>query len=145
MTYARTNTPAISDAEILNWINAGLLVIRSEEGRPIEVWKWHGRRKKYERLKVYSCDDDGRLRCNLRNGTRGGNERQRTIYLNKLVWMYGHRQVVPDGYVLDHANECRTDDRLDNLQLMTYEESDRQGRTLRDRTSAALEEEYGEF
>jgi len=144
MTYARTNTPEIDDAEILDWINCGRLVVRTDCGSgAIEVWKWHGQRRQYERLKVCSYDEDGRLRCNVRHGTRGKDERQRTIYLNKLVWMYGRREVVPEGYVLDHVNEICTDDRLDNLQLMTVEESDRQGRRLQG--ASVADDEYGEF
>ena len=143
MTYHATNTPSIGDLEILSWIKARLLIVRDDANWPIEVWKWHGSRRRYERLKVYSCDSDGRLRCNLRHGAKSNGGRQRTCYLNKLVWMYRTRQTVPAGYVLDHKNEICTDDSFDNLQLMTQKDSDRQGRTLQG--SVNPDDEYGDF
>lgn len=145
MTYHATNTPAICDAEILDWISRGELIVRDDGERPIEVWKWHRNRKAYKQLLVYTCDEDGRLRCNLRSCTRGNGERQRTIYLNKLVWLFNRREPVPPGYVLNHVDECCTNDRYGNLELQTLEESNSQGGQLSHKTSLELEEEYGEF
>lgn len=139
MTYARTNKPRITDEEILGWMNEGKLLVLGGD-----VLKWNHRSKRHRKLKVYSCDEDGRLRVNLRVGNRGTDqERQRTCYLNKLVWMYHHRQVVPAGYVIDHKNNDCTDDSIENLQLQTEEESDRQGWELQGHLSA--DDEYGEF
>ena len=141
MTYHATNKPAINDAEILEWITRGWLVVQLNQAGRNEVWKWHGSWRKLVKVKVYSCDEDGRLRCNLRIGAKGNGGRQRTCYLNKLVWMFHRREVVPAGYVLDHVNGICTDDAFDNLELMTQEESNRQGRMMQ----GIDEEDYGEF
>lgn len=138
-----TNTPAIDDAEILGWIKAGILVVRDDANGPIEVWKWHGKRRRYERLKVYACDSDGRLRCNLRYGAKSNGGRQRTCYLNKLVWLFNRRELIPSGWVLNHVDECCTNDRYENLELQTQEESDKQGGRLS--TAVGDDDEYGEF
>jgi hypothetical protein len=131
MAYVASKPPQIADAEILALMNAGNLVVRIVKPGTIEIWKWHGRRKRFERIVVKTYDEDGRLRVNVRLAARNSvDHRQRTIYLNRLVWLWTRREVVPNGFVIDHADEVCTNDWPDNLQLMTVEESDRQGRRL---------------
>ena len=131
MTYARTNTPKLPDEEVLALIRSGHIVVRLEEfsgERLIEVWKWHASRRRYERLKAHCYDDPPRWRYHLRIG--GAAVRNRTIYRNKLVWLSTKRENVPAGHVIDHADQDPENDWPDNLRLMTFKESDAQGRRL---------------
>ena len=130
MTYARKHSPKITDAEILEWILSGRLVLREDR----EVWKWHSKRKQYEQIAIQSHHEDGRAWVNLRVGSNGDG-RHRTVYMNKLVWMWHERCCVPQGYVIDHADENRLNDAYDNLQLMSWAESDSQGRDLQGKNS----------
>jgi hypothetical protein len=50
-----------------------------------------------------------------------------TVYKNRLVWMFFYKSHIPDGYVVDHIDGNRQNDHITNLQLMTLEESHRQG------------------
>jgi len=63
---------------------------------------------------------------------RDGKRIRRAICRNRLVWMAVHRRVVPDGFVVDHIDGNCCNDLPGNLQLMTREESDRQGHLIRD-------------
>lgn len=98
--------PSISDQEILNLINAGLLKHRNGI-----VSKFHMRRKRYYQLTPTHHPISGRARYNIRLGS----DRQRTIYRNKLVWMFTHRRLVSNGCDIDHRNGDNTDDHPGNL------------------------------
>jgi len=105
------------DADVLHRLQHGLMTV---DLNTLEVKSWHARRKRMEAKKPNQ--NRGRWRFVL-----GG---KRTIYRNKLVWMAAHKQLVPQGMVVDHVNGDRTDDRLLNLKLMTAFESCRQGNTI---------------
>jgi hypothetical protein len=49
------------------------------------------------------------------------------VYRNRLVWMFLHRRLVPEGQFVDHINGDREDDRPENLRLMEAGESHRLG------------------
>ncbi|MCK9569362.1 HNH endonuclease [Candidatus Pacearchaeota archaeon] len=123
MTYARNHTPEIGDEEILRMMNLAVLVFTAD-GK--ELKKWHFGKSKYVSLVITPHGEARRNKVNIRLGTTGKG-RARTIYLNKLVWMWHHRQVVPEGFVIDHVDEDCTNDDPNNLKLMSYEDSDRQG------------------
>lgn len=38
---------------------------------------------------------------------------------HRLVWIY-HYGLIPDGMYVDHINQNRTDDRIENLRLATH-------------------------
>lgn len=42
--------------------------------------------------------------------------------LHRIVWISQHG-IIPDGYVIDHINNNKTDNRISNLQLLTPEEN----------------------
>lgn len=46
----------------------------------------------------------------------------RSISRNKLVWMYWHRRLVPEGYIVHHKDEDRFNDAINNLELKTDED-----------------------
>ena len=41
-----------------------------------------------------------------------------TIFVHRLVWMYVYGEI-PDGYDINHKNGDKSDNRIDNLELMT--------------------------
>ena len=44
--------------------------------------------------------------------------------IHKLVYCVFHDMLnIPDGYVIDHINACKTDNRLENLRLITLSEN----------------------
>ena len=42
--------------------------------------------------------------------------------VHNLVWLF-HGFLIPDGYVVDHKNRVRNDNRISNLRLATYSEN----------------------
>lgn len=46
------------------------------------------------------------------------------MVIHKLVYCIFHDMLnIPDGYVIDHINACKTDNRLENLRLITLSEN----------------------
>lgn len=46
------------------------------------------------------------------------------MIIHKLVYCIFHDMLnIPDGYVIDHINACKTDNKLDNLRLITLSEN----------------------
>ena len=46
------------------------------------------------------------------------------MMIHKLVYCIFHDTLnIPDGYVIDHINACKTDNRLENLHLITLSEN----------------------
>lgn len=54
-------------------------------------------------------------------------------YEHLLVWVAAGRPRPTRGWTLHHANECKTDNRLGNLELMTRTEHNRRHITERER------------
>lgn len=109
----------IDDAEILDWILNGALIIDFET---LEVRKFHKNRKTFTKLGRSVHPLSGRIRIVLGDGYR-----RRTIYRNKLVWMAFHKRMVPDNIMIDHIDRDVTNDLPHNLQLHTELESTTQG------------------
>ena len=48
----------------------------------------------------------------------------KNMLIHKLVYCVFHNMLnIPDGYVIDHINACKTDNRLENLRLITLSEN----------------------
>lgn len=92
--------------------------------------------------KLYWVSDQGRVRS-LKHGkvrilktsrTRDGylqvglckNGKNKTFRVHRLVW-FVFVGPIPEGYEINHINECRTDNRLVNINLMTRTENNNWG------------------
>lgn len=73
-------------------------------------------RKRNNRV-VTSTDQDGYIVVS--DMEHGSNDRMRGA---RLVWVM-HNGDIPDGYVVDHRNRVRTDNRLENLRLATQKDN----------------------
>lgn len=104
----------ITDQELVDLMNRGTLWLEGSA-----VYKRHPRGRVY---RLHVREYHGRPNVNIRL-----QKRQRTAYVSKLVWMWHHRKPVPDGYVVDHKNGDKKDNRPCNLRLHTEYESDLQG------------------
>ena len=73
----------------------------------------------------------------VKAGSRAGRKTQtyRQVKVNnvayvehRLVWSW-HHGPIPEGMVVDHINDCKTDNRIENLQLLTDRENASKART----------------
>lgn len=77
---------------------------------------------------------DNRKRVSLISKTGKSNK---WISYAKYLWEENYGKV-PEGYEVDHINNDKTDDRLENLQLLTREENMRKNIMQRHRTLVKL-------
>lgn len=66
--------------------------------------------------------------CYNSDGTRKAlliNIRRRIYKAHRIAWVLAHKQSIPYGYVIDHANRDPFDNRLENLRLCTISENNR--------------------
>lgn len=66
--------------------------------------------------------ENGYLAVKIVNG-----ECRKQCRIHRIVWVAANG-VIPDGYVIDHINNDKTDNRLCNLQLLTPEENSTKAR-----------------
>lgn len=57
-------------------------------------------------------------------------------YVHRLIWTT-FNGAIPEGYEINHKSECKTDNRLDNLELVTRKENNNWG-TRNERVAKAL-------
>lgn len=55
----------------------------------------------------------------------GKKYRGRYVYEHHLVWWKETGQLVPDGYILHHKNEIKTDNRVENFEFLSSGEHSR--------------------
>jgi len=55
----------------------------------------------------------------LSNGYLTGHLNYVQVYAHRIAWMHYYGADVDTGMYLDHANGCRTDNRIENLRLVT--------------------------
>ena len=65
------------------------------------------------------------------------NGKSRWISYARYLWEEAYGKI-PDGYEVDHINNDKTDDRLENFQLLTREENINKRNSLRKRTLVKL-------
>jgi hypothetical protein len=121
--------PRITDEHILQMMRSAILLVNIPEEpggwRKITVQKFHAGRKRYKTL-TPNEGDPGRIRYSIHKKGYA----QRTVYRNKLVWMWVNKKVVPPGYVVDHKDHNSLNDYPDNLELQLEVDSHRQGAWL---------------
>jgi len=123
----------MTDEELLAKILEGKWKL--EDGKVLYL---HGSHKKWK-VKVFDAHPkSGRFRCRI-------GRLRRTIYKNKLVWMIANKKLVPEGFVVDHVDGDRSNDRVDNLGVHTREESSLQGFTKMEDEVFAYFEAIGFF
>ena len=59
---------------------------------------------------------------------------KKNLRVHRLVWET-FCGTIPDGYVIDHINTVRTDNRLENLRCVTVKENNNNPNTLNKRRS----------
>ena len=84
-------------------------------------------RKKVKVLKLYKLPT-GYMQVNLG---------QRTYYAHRIVWE-AFNGPIPAGLQINHINEDKTDNRLDNLNLMTPKENHNWGTGIERQRKAAI-------
>ena len=75
-------------------------------------------------------DKDGRMDIHLTLGL-GKNQSRKCISYAKYLWMSHNKMDVPDGYQVDHINNDKTDDRIENLQLLTRADNIRKSHRMK--------------
>ena len=107
----------MTDEEILERIEQGLLHVCHET---LDVHHYHGRWQRFHKKVPDQHPISGRYRFRF-------GKKRRTLFRNKLVWMYFHRRIVPKGYVVDHEDGDCENDHPSNLRLMDARTSHQQG------------------
>lgn len=55
-------------------------------------------------------------------GWHGNDKKQHTIPLHRLLYLWSKGDI-PEGYDIDHKNGISTDNRLENLEMVTHKEN----------------------
>lgn len=76
------------------------------------IYYWDNSRNKLMQRPILK-KANGYLRVTTKLGTR---------LLHRVIWETFNGEI-PDGYELDHINAIKTDNRLDNLRLVTHKEN----------------------
>jgi hypothetical protein len=75
-------------------------------------------------------DRDGRMDIHLMLGC-GKKPLRKCMSYAKYLWMSHYKMDVPDGYQVDHINNDKTDDRIENLQLLTRADNIRKSHRMK--------------
>lgn len=100
----------MTDEDILDRINDGTLTVLVNEARVFSFTKgsWH------ELSPVERTPPSGTSYRFVEVCRHG---RKKKVALHRLVWMFAHRSLVPEGYDVDHI-EGKVRDTIDNLRLL---------------------------
>ena len=124
-----------------------------EEWRPVKVWK---KGVLYDYTGKYEVSNLGRVKSikfqkakllkpgKAKNGyllvRLYASENSWTFYLHRLVWEAFNGKIL-EGIQVNHKNEIKTDNRLENLNLMTPKENCNWG-TAQDRKRKSMKEKH---
>lgn len=127
--------------EYIAWnINEGNIIVDVEKGKVFST-RGPGGTKLKEPRELKGSELKGYLVVSIRNG-----ETKLSCRVHRIVWIAAHG-IIPDGYVVDHINNDKSDNRLCNLQLLTPEENSYKAKsdglypTHEDNSSAKISDE----
>lgn len=108
--------------EYIAWnINEGNIVVDTEHGK-VFATRGPGGVKLDEPKELTGSIVNGYRVVSIRNGNT-----KMQCRVHRIVWIAEHG-VIPDGYVIDHINNDKQDNRLCNLQLLTNTENSTKAR-----------------
>jgi hypothetical protein len=67
--------------------------------------------------------------------------KSKLIFAHKAIWIM-HNGEIPDGMQIDHINGIRSDNRLENLRLVTHKENHKNKKTPNTNTSGIVGVDY---
>jgi len=103
--------------EYIAWnINEGNIIVDTQNGK---VFKTRGQMgtKLDEPKEMTGSNVNGYLCVTISNGNT-----KMLCRVNRIIWIAAHG-IIPEGYVVDHINNNKQDNRIDNLQILTPEEN----------------------
>ena len=108
--------------EYIAWnICEGHILVDTENGK---VYRTRGQRGTMleEPKEMSGTDVNGYLVVSIRNGNT-----KMMCRIHRIIWIAAHG-IIPDGYVIDHINNNKKDNRLANLQMLTPGENSTKAR-----------------
>lgn len=103
--------------EYIAWnIYEGNTLVDIENGKVYRT-RGPGGIKLDEPIEMSGSNVKGYLCVNIRNG-----KTKIQCKIHRIVWIAAHG-IIPDGYVIDHINNDKQDNRISNLQMLTPEEN----------------------
>lgn len=121
-TIRKVRCSEMTKDEYIAWnIAEGNIIVDVDNGK-IFATRGPGGIKLEEPKELKGTVFQGYLVVGIRNG-----ETKLTCRVHRIVWIAKHG-VIPDGYVIDHINNNKSDNRISNLQLLTNAENSTKAR-----------------
>lgn len=103
--------------EYIAWnINEGNILVDTENGKVFRT-RGQGGLKLDEPKEMKGSEVNGYLCVNIRNG-----DTKMLCRVHRIIWIASHG-IIPNGYVIDHINNNKQDNRIENLQMLTPNEN----------------------
>ena len=115
----RKKRKIIDESLPVNLIKKGILILDSSG----QIWRQYIRRAhdkkllKIKRRKIGNITANGYNRISLRY-----NEKSYNFWIHRIVWAY-HNGKIPEGKVINHIDGNKSNNRIENLQAVTYSEN----------------------
>lgn len=103
--------------EYIAWNLAEGNIIANQERGKVYGTRGPGGCPYKEPKELKGSDVNGYKVVSIRNGAT-----KLQCRVHRIIWISAHG-IIPDGYVIDHINNDKTDNRLENLQLLTPEQN----------------------
>lgn len=103
--------------EYIAWnINEGNILVDAENGKVFRT-RGQGGSKLDEPKEMKGSEVNGYLCVSIRNG-----DTKMQCRVHRIIWIASYG-IIPNGYVIDHINNNKQDNRIENLQLLTPKEN----------------------